>query len=253
MKRMKLKRKFRFNRHNKNKLLIIFIIIILGIIIAIRIINTKFTPVLMSYAQLESRKISSIVINNAINSNISKNITVDELFLIVQNESNEIQSIDFNPIVINKILTEITKSVQVDLKNIEQGKIESLNLSDDILSDYDIDKLKKGIIYEIPSGVVLGNSFLSNIGPKIPVKFDVVGDIVSYVNTKVSDYGINNALIEVNIVLELTEQVILPFAIDKIEIKSSVPIALKLVQGTVPKYYLNGMSENSNSLSIPIE
>lgn len=217
----------------------------------LNIINKKFNPVLLNYAELESRKISSIIINNSVSKNMTN--SVDELFLIVKDENNEINSIDFNPIIINKILTMITNSVQINLKYIEQGKIELLDLNENLLMDYDIEKLKKGIIYEIPSGVVLGNSFLANIGPKIPVKFDLVGDIVSYVNTKVSDYGINNALIEVNIVLKVSEQVILPFASNKIEIETSIPVALKLVQGSVPKYYSNGIDKNSNSLSIPIE
>lgn len=255
-----MRRKVRFKRRLKissfklsNKIIIILIILLLLIVFIIRFINMRFNPVLLDYASLESRKLSSIIINNAVSKNVAQDIDINELFLITKDENNQIKTIDFNPITINKILTKTTSSVQLDLKYIEQGKIEFLNLQDNALIDYDVDKLKQGIIYEIPSGVVLGNSFLANIGPKIPVRFNLVGDIVSYINTKISDYGINNALIEVNLVLELSEQVILPFVTDKITIKTSIPIALKLVQGTVPEYYLNGIDENSNSLSIPIE
>lgn len=252
MKRMHLRKRI-FKGSNPLKVwIIVIVILIVSIILALKWINLKVSPVLFDYAELESRKLASIIINNAVAKNVTENIDIDELFLITRDSDGEIKTIDFNPITVNKILTKTTNSVQINLKYIEQGKVELLDIATDSLIDYDINKLKQGIIYEIPSGVVFGSSFLANIGPKLPVKFSLVGDIVSYINTKVTNYGINNALIEVNIVLELSEQVILPFVTEKIKIETSVPVALKLIQGSVPNYYFNGMDENSPSLSIPI-
>ncbi len=244
MRRIRLKKRIKF----KNSILI-FILLIISIFLAFRFINLKINPVLLDYANMEARKLASIIINDAINKNFN-DINVDELFIITK-EENEIKSIDFNPIIVNQVLTNTTTLIQTNLKYLEQGKIELLNLNTDALIDYNTDKLRQGIIYEIPSGVIFGNSFLANIGPKIPVRFSLVGDIVSYVNTNVKDYGINNALIEVNIVLELSEQLILPFVTDKITIDTSIPVALKLIQGTVPNYYLNGL-QNSPAITLPI-
>ena len=244
MRRIKLKKRIKF----KNSILII-ILLIISIFLAFKFINLKINPVLLDYANMEARKLASIIINDAINKNF-KDINIDELFIITK-EENEIKAIDFNPIIVNQVLTNTTILIQTNLKYLEQGKIELLNLNTDALIDYNTDKLRQGIIYEIPSGVIFGNSFLANIGPKIPVRFSLVGDIVSYVNTNVKDYGINNALIEVNIVLELSEQLILPFVTDKITIDTTIPVALKLIQGTVPNYYLNGL-QNSPAITLPI-
>ena len=244
MRRIKLKKRIKF----KNSFLII-ILLIISIFLAFKFINLKINPVLLDYANMEARKLASIIINDAINKNF-KDINIDELFIITK-EENEIKAIDFNPIIVNQVLTNTTTLIQTNLKYLEQGKIELLNLNTDALIDYNTDKLRQGIIYEIPSGVIFGNSFLANIGPKIPVRFSLIGDIVSYVNTEVKDYGINNALIEVNIVLELSEQLILPFVTDKITINTTIPVALKLIQGTVPNYYLNGL-QNSPAITLPI-
>ncbi len=244
MRRIRLKKRIKF----KNSILII-ILLIISIFLAFKFINLKINPVLLDYANMEARKLASIIINDAINKNF-KDINIDELFIITK-EENEIKAIDFNPIIVNQVLTNTTTLIQTNLKYLEQGKIELLNLNTDALIDYNTDKLRQGIIYEIPSGVIFGNSFLANIGPKIPVRFSLVGDIVSYVNTNVKDYGINNALIEVNIVLELSEQLILPFVTDKITINTTIPVALKLIQGTVPNYYLNGL-QNSPAITLPI-
>lgn len=254
-KRIRLKRKITIFKKN-GRLKVFICILVLGIILLVlcfRFISNKASPILMEYAELETRKIASIIINNAVAKNVTENIDIEELFLITKDDDGQIKTIDFNPITVNKILTQTTNSVQVNLKYIEQGKVELLDISNNALLEYDLDKLKQGIIYEIPSGVVFNNALLSNLGPKVPVKFNLVGNIVSYINTKVTNYGINNALIEVNIVLELSEQVILPFLTDKIQIMTSVPVALKLIQGTVPNYYFNGMDQNSPSLAIPIE
>ena len=251
--RIRLRRKIHvFKKHRKLKtFLIIFILTIISLGFLLDFINKRATPILMEYAETEIRKIVSIIINHAISRNVTENIDIDELFLIARNSEGEIKTVDFNPIIVNRVLTEITNSVQLNLKYLERGRIDLLDISDNALAQYDLNKLQQGIVYEIPSGVVFGNSFLANIGPRIPVRFGLIGDIVSYINTRVTNYGINNALVEVNIVLEVTERVILPFFTNRIKIVTSIPVALKLIQGTVPNYYFNGLSQNSPILSIP--
>ncbi len=246
-----MKKRIKLKKHHKfNKFIIILILLIIFIFLSFKFINLKVNPVLLDYAEMESRKLASIIINDAINQNAAKS-NIDDMFIITK-EGDEIKSIDFNPVVVNQMLTSTTSLIQSNLKYLEQGKVELLNLTNEALIEYNQDKLKQGIIYEIPSGIVFGNSFLANIGPKIPVKFSLVGDITSYVNTQVTDYGINNALIEVNVVLDLSIQIILPFVTDKITIDTSIPVALKLIQGDVPNYYLNGLNNNSPSFALPI-
>ena len=105
--------------------------------------------------------------------------------------------------------------------------------------------------YKIPFTVIFKNKFLNNIGPKVPIKVKLIGGIINNFETKVTNYGINNALIEVILKVQVVEQVILPFTSKKIEVELNVPVALKLIQGNVPNYYFNGTDSNTK-LSIPI-
>lgn len=241
-----------FNKQSKKCLvLLIAIILVLIVVFLFKKVNNKVTPLILDYAELEARKLATLVINSAVSKNISNKIKSEEIFLITKTSNGEISTIDFNPSIVNSVLTETTTIIQKELKKIEEGQIEGIeNFDLDYVSK---DKLKKGIIFEIPSGIVLQNAFFNNLGPKIPIKLNLVGDITSEITTQVTNYGINNALIEVRISIKLTEQVILPLTTDKIEIESSIPVALKLIQGTVPNYYLNGISNSSNSLTIPTE
>lgn len=235
----------------------IFILTLVGLILTLffvfRWIDHKATPILLNYAELETRKLASIIINEGISKNITDTFKIDDLFLITKDSSNEIKTIDFNPLTVNRILTEVTNHVQLNLKYLEQGKIESLDISEQSLVNYDREKLGQGVIYEIPSGVIFQNSLLSNLGPKIPVRLNLAGDIVSNINNKVTNYGINNALIEVSVKLEVTLQVLLPFTSKQITLTTVIPLALKLIQGTVPKYYSGGMEGNSPSFTLPLE
>lgn len=205
----------------------------------------------MNYATLESQKLSSIIINKAISKHITEKITAEDMFTITRDNSGEIRAIDFNAPIVNKFLTETTNSVQINLRNIEKGNIDAIEFSDSLMVDYDKKKLEKGIIYEINSGMIFNNVLLANLGPKIPVKISLVGDAVSNISTNIKNYGINNALIEVYVNIKINEKVILPFYDKTITVKTKVPVALKIVTGSVPTYYSNGLSQTTPSVVLP--
>lgn len=232
-----------------NLLIFSFVLVFIIIILLFKIINERINPILFDYATLESRKFASIIINKAIEKNVATDLVIEDLYIVSKKENNEITSVDFNPVIVNKVLTKVTSSVQMNLKNLEEGNLDLLEASDDVLIYYDKENLKKGIIFRIPSGIVFNNSLLTNIGPKIPVRFTLVGDVLSGINTKVTNYGINNALLEVSVNIKLTLKVILPISTKEVNVETNVPIAIKMIQGNVPNYYSNGLNSN---FSIPL-
>ena len=256
--RVRLRKKYIIRSNNiKTKkstvLIFVIIVIIISTSLLFNFINNKVSPVLMNYAELELTKFSTLIINKAISKQMSDDMDIDELFLLTKDSTGEIKTIDFNPLIVNKLLTLITNTVQLNLKYIEQGNLDLVDVPNSVLIDYDENALKKGVIFEIPSGIVFNNALLSNLGPKIPVKLNLIGDIISNINTKVTNYGINNAMIEVSINMEVTEQVILPFASKRITVTTNIPVAIKLIQGSIPNYYFNGLDKMSPNLTIPVE
>lgn len=200
----------------------------------------------MNYASSRLNNISTILINRAISNNLSSNVDFTDMILVTKSDDNEIQMIDFNPKEVNKILNSITNSVLESLKTIETG-------SNEIFNNGKMTKYKDGIIYEIPIGSISNNLFFGNLGPKIPVKLDVIGDVKANIKTEVREYGINNALIEIFINVSVSERIIIPFVSDIVNVSCDVPVAIKIIQGNIPIYYGNGISKGSNILSIPTE
>ena len=242
-KRIHLKRKIRFKRKNikKNLFILTLFLVLILVFFIFKIINKKLVPVYVDYATMEAKKIGSIIINRAVTEEIEKNLNYDDLLIVDKNNNNEVIMIDFNPVVVNKILKDITNNIQNDFKKIQSGKINETMWEDGIK----VDTKKKGVIYEMPSGIVFNNVLLKNLGPKIPVKLSLEGDILTNINSHVSNYGINNALIEISVLVEVSEKVILPITTKEIKVKSSVPLFIKMIQGNVPDY-LGGIDRNSN-------
>lgn len=228
---------------------ILFLIMILTYFF-IDFCGKKVLPVIMSQAEIDCKKMAILIIKNSLNDDVLS-ILDDNMYDVIQNNNGEIQTIDFNPKIVNKFLSSTTNVISGNLKNLEQGKIEEISFID---SSYDIENLKNGIISEVPMGIITNNVLLSNIGPKIPVKINLIGNVVSSIETNVSNYGINSALVEVIAKVEVTEQVIIPFQTKTIKIVNDIPVAIKIINGSVPEYYGSGrLTESSNILSIPIE
>ena len=236
----------------KNIFIATLLLCVIITIIVLKIISIRVSPILMNYAELETKKLSSIVINRAVNKQLANGMNIDEMFNIIKNDNGEIATIDFNPAIVNKVLNTTTNVVLINLKAIEEGNIDFIELPDILISN-DKDKLKNGIIYEIPLGTITNSGFLSNLWPKIPIKLNIIGSVESNVKTNIKEYGINNALVEIYIRISVTEQINVPFISKRVTVTSDIPVALKVIQGSVPKYYGGTLSKQSNIFSIPIE
>ena len=219
---------------------LILIIILIQINLILNYINKKISPKLTNYAELEIRKISNLIITKSITKESLEKININDIFIINKNNNNEILTVDLDTIKINNLIREATINIEENLKQLELGNINEYN------------ELKKGVVLEIPLGQIYNNFLLNNKGPKIPVKLKIIGDMEMETKTKVTNYGINSALIEISLETRIKEKVILPITSKEIEVIQSTPIAIKLVQGTVPNYYSNGINK-SETFSIPIE
>lgn len=238
MKRMYLKKRRKKKNKILNLIIIIFILIIISVIYIFKVFNDKALPQFLSYSEIETTKIVTSIISSTVTEQVANSISVEDLFITTKDSNGNIKSIDFDTKNVNMILTRTIDVVEESLKYLETGEIEKLKLNNaSLVSD---DKLKKGIIYELPSGIIFNNVILNNILPKIPVKINLIGNIFCKLNTDVVDYGINNALIKVNINIEVEVKILLPFVSSNSKINVDVPIIMKIMEGNVPSYYFDG-------------
>lgn len=214
---------FSYNNMTMKKILSInLIIIIISFIFAFFLIeyfSKQSEKILMPLAKIKVEKIISTVINHATDNLEHKNLyTLD-----IDNE--EIKMINYNNKEVVKLLDAITFSIEENLKAVEENK-SNLNVTKNILNE------------EIPFGIIFNNTFLSNLGPKIKIKFRFEGSIVSKVETEIKPYGINNAYVEMRVYVSVTGRIIIPFVSEEITTENVIPISINIVTGSVPEAYI---------------
>lgn len=218
------------------KLFIIFLLLIIMSFTILKILNNKVMPIYMNYSKEEMKKLITTVINKSITEDIINELEVDKLFIINYDNNSKTTIIDFDPVILNRVMSLIADRVYDNLILIskkDEKTLKKYNISD-------------GIFY-IPSGIIFNSIWLNNIGPKIPIKMEIISSINPDIETKVSEYGINNSLIEVFIHVVASVKMILPTSSSNMEITVVVPLAVKLIQGSVPEYYLGNLLQGKSN------
>lgn len=224
----------KIKKYFKNKYLFTFVTIIILCVTFLVIINKKALPILISYANVQTKRIGIDILRNTGLTEVNKCIKDKEIFKIIKNNDGQIESIDFDTAFLNEMLIVVSKAVRKRLLEVEKGE----NLPEELYENIMDKKLRNGIIYEVPLGVAFGNTFFANLGPRIPIKITYSGNVGLDVKTRVSDYGINSALIEVYIKVEVTQRTLSPFLSKDVKLVSEIPLVIKVVKGTVSNYLL---------------
>lgn len=203
--------------------------------------NQKLGPGLIKCAEDEVKHLTTLVMNNCIKKYINQTEKLD-ILNIERNSQNEIERIQYNTKVLNETSTQITTMLETDLDYMVKGNLEAIQLNLNKLSDEYYEKTNDGILFTISMGSATGNSLLANVGPKIPLNLSVVGDVVSQIETKITEYGLNNALVEVDIKLEVATVIQMPFLSKKVTVTNTIPLTMEIIQGNIPNYYLGNNS-----------
>ena len=230
---MKMKRRYKY----KKIFVIIFFIVVLimvDMIITINYVGNKITPIVDDLVI----KITNDSINNLlfklVNKDVMGNIDVDEIIKLNVNKNDEIVSVDYK---VDNMYLYLSDTV---------NQIYSSIIGLDIRHEYYNSDDK---VFRVPIGIVSNNVLLSHIGPKIPVKVEVLDNVDIGYKTKVNDYGINNSLVELYLVVEVKNNMINPFYKETFGNKYEFLIASRLVVGKVPSYYNGGYEKSSAIVS----
>ena len=176
--------------------------------------------------------------NNSIEKYIKETNTLN-LITIERTNNNTIERIQYNTKILNQTRTKILDILEQDLDYMTKGYLEETGLNLNKLSDEYYQKTKDGILYTVSIGSSTGNPFFANIGPKIPLNLKSLGNASADITTNITEYGMNNALIEISINLEATIIIQMPFLSKEVTINNKIPLTMELIQGSIPGYYLN--------------
>lgn len=237
---------------NKRNLTIFLIIItiVLSYYNVIKI-GKKISPGIIRYANIEAKRIATLVINESVNEVVDKTNIDKNLLNLNKNEENEIKLIDFNTQNVNYLLKEVSETVQKKILKLEDGKATNLPVGNSVKGTM-FKNIKSGIVCEIKGGSLFGEALFANTGPSIPIKLSFIGEVLTSIRTNIKSYGLNNAYLEVDIEVKVTERITMPISTKDVIIKKNIPIAMKVIQGRVPSYYNESIERLSESYSLPL-
>lgn len=214
--------------------------------------NERLTPTYLRYAEVQTNKIASMVISKAINARIANVLDVNEIIEHVPGDQQSMVTTRFNTEIINRVLSDTNRLVQSHLEQAEAGDLSSLPYIKDVEYAEELMQEEGGVVFFVPLAQAANLPIIGNLGPKIPIRFHVVGNVQSTVDSTIREFGINNAYVEVSILLEVNVQVIVPLASKITTVKQKIPVAMGLIQGQVPQIYNTGQ-EGAPSVEVPLK
>lgn len=239
-------------RHKKiNKLFFIIFGVVLLISITttflLNVFNEKITPKLVEISEQSLNKITYAIIMDYLDDDILNQEYLDNILIITKNKKQEIITVDFNLQQAYIVLSEVTKRLEENINELENGKIK-IDYYDSYLSDG-----MNGLVLSVPIGVISNKSFFSNVGPKIPVKINFVGSLLTNLKTKITNYGLNNSLVELYAYIMISEEIVTPVTFNELKTEYDVLIAAKMINGRVPSFYGDALTQESNLINVPID
>ena len=157
----------RFRSYKKKKFSAFFtrglIILVIAFLISLMVINyfsSQIKTILLPIAEARVNK----YVNNMINKATGDILFDKELLKINKNSNDEVEMVTYNTYEVTKLIDKITMNIQDEFNGLEYGKVND-----------------EFVLQKIPFGVIFGNVFLRNLGPKINIRFDMIGDRKSVV------------------------------------------------------------------------
>ena len=243
---------FRRNKKASTKLTILFVSLLCVIVVFLYFMNSRIMPTYLQYAEVQTQKIASYVVSKAINSRTSSVLDVNDIIVDLPPGTSDMVTTKFNTDIINQVRAETTALVKEYLEQAENGDLTHLPNLDNV--EYDVGRMEAGdgIVFFVPMGQALNLPLLGNLGPTIPIRFHIIGNVQSDVISTIREFGINNAYVEVSIHLEVNVQIIIPLATTSATVDQNIPVAIGLIRGTVPYIYTEGGDGTQPSIEVPL-
>ena len=230
MRRVKLKNKNSKNTMSKI-LFIVFFCVIIWTIIFYNLYSNKVSKDINIVVNEKIDKILYLFFNDLITEEVINKESVNNLLEITRNSKDEILTVNYDLEKTYKVLSDVSKILKQGIIDLENGKI------DVKLYDKYLGTSPNGLVLNVPLFLSSNNVFLNSLGPKIPVLISFNETLLTNVKTRVTNYGLNNALLEIYITVEMQKLIITPVNKDNNKFSYDILIGALVVNGSVPNVF----------------
>lgn len=228
-------------------LLVTTVIFFIIIICSLWLIDKGIRPALMDIAELKTTEFATRTINSAVKS--TEQMNFDDLIAMEMDNSGNVATLGWNSEVVNEALRTATDRAEYFLYGMNKG--EQIDVDDPNMKPIEFGDsvgdlaAKDPTVVEVPLGQATGNTVLANLGPRVPIHFEIVGNLQSDVVHEVKEFGVNAALFEIYIPVTVNMQIVIPFSTTTTEISTKVFVDSRVIMGEVPDFFSDGKSDTS--------
>lgn len=226
----------------KRKLFTVFIyIFFVAFICAVMVIwyfNKLIGPSLVKSASITVEKITSVIVSNCVKKYLIEDGIDMDLIEVIRDSNGRVEFVRYNTSNVNKISMDISDLVLEDINYLALGEFEKIDFVLPNITEKYYREISDGIVFGISIGNLFNNNFLANIGPRIPLKMNLNGNVDVEIKNEITEYGMNNALMEVYIEIRVRPVIVMPFLSEEIYIVNKIPLITEIIQGEIPDNYL---------------
>lgn len=234
---MKLKKKkyFKYSKRKSYKLYLVLVIIAITTYRILYNIDNRLIPHIENLTTISINKTIHNDLYYMFDEHTLGDVNLTDIIHLTKNDQGEVLTVDYRYDIAYEYLSKSMNSFYERVGSIE----------------LDIPNFKtQGNIIFIPLGLINSNNILFHyLGFKIPIKIDILNDISMKFKTKISEYGLNNLLVELYIVVAVNNSFLSPNNYYNFGEENELLIASKIVVGKIPLYYGETIEKESSILS----
>ena len=222
----------KLRKRKKKNIIYTILLVILGVFLILNYIGKRITPRVVEIVEKNVNKSIYNYVFYVFNEEVLENDNLLDIIKLKTNDEKEVVSIDYNFNIAYKYLNEGLDKLYEEINQLEPK-----------INYY---KGQNGVFF-VPVGLINNNVLLENLGFKIPCKVNYINDVEINFKTRVSDYGLNNLLVELYLVVDIKNDLISPQGHEEFGKSYEIVVASKVIMGSIPEYY-GGTIENSTPI-----
>lgn len=221
-KKPKTHRNMNFKQEKIFSNLLIVLIIIVAFNFIIYIFGKRILPIVLNIGEIKIKSEAIKIINEESVNVYSENFKYDDIINIEKDADGNITMIRADTVKQNYLASQVVLKCNERLSELEDLGV------------------------KIPLGYLTNNVMFYNMGPKITVKMQQIGNITTSYESEFESAGINQTRHKIYLNLTTTMRVVVPFNSKEIEVTCQIPVSDTIIVGKIPETAINMNGSNSN-------
>ncbi|WP_294386697.1 sporulation protein YunB [uncultured Clostridium sp.] len=205
---------------SSNFFIVLLIIIVFNSIIYI--FGKRILPTVLELGEIKIKSEAVKVMNEESVNVYSENFKYDDIINIEKDSDGNITMIRANTVKQNYLASQVVLKCDERLSELEDLGV------------------------KIPLGYLTNNVMFYNMGPKITVKMQQIGNITTSYESEFESAGINQTRHKIYLNMTATMRVIVPFNSKEVEVTCQIPVSDTIIVGKIPETAINMNGSNSN-------